>query len=242
VLALYLRHAAPRRVLGVIGALLVIGSLGTGQFSAWIAASIVLIAVAAHERQLARIGFRVLPMVALALLVAWPVVDQRLQGFGGSVGYPTSWHGRIDNLTSFFLPRMAGFQWVLGVRPDPVVPAPETWRDLIYLESGVLWLLWVGGIPLLIAFCWFVRAALHHTHGAARRRSDIIGVVSLAAFGSLCALTFLTLFDAHVQLRGGGDALFILLGLSANRFVPISTRTEPSQDGRPIDRIGGVTR
>ncbi len=242
VLALYLRHAAPRRVLGAIGVLLVIGSLGTGQFSAWIAASIVVIAVAAHEHQLTRIGVRVLPVVAVALLVAWPVVDQRLEGFGGSLGYPTSWHSRIDNLTSFFLPQLAGFNWVLGVRPDPVLPAPETWRNAIYLESGVLWLLWVGGIPLLIAFCWFVRAALRHTHRVARGRSDVIGVVSLAAFGSLCAMAFLTLFDAHVQMRGGGDALFILLGLSANRFVPASTRGEPRQDGDRFDRIGGGIR
>ena len=169
-------------------------------------------------------------------------MDQRLEGFGGSLGYPSSWHSRIDNLTSFFLPQLAGFRWVLGVRPDPVLPAPETWRNAIYLESGVLWLLWVGGIPLLIAFCWFVRAALRHTHRVARGRSDVIGVVSLAAFGSLCAMAFLTLFDAHVQMRGGGDALFILLGLSANRFVPASTRGEPRQDGDRFDRIGGGIR
>jgi hypothetical protein len=242
VLALYLRRAAPRRVLAAIGVVLVIGSLGTGQFSAWIGASIVLIAVAAHEHQLTRLAFRVLPVVAIGLLAAWPVVDRRLEGFGGELGYPQSWHGRIDNLANFFLPRMGDFQWVLGVRPDPVLPAPETWRDVIYLESGVLWLLWVGGIPLLIAFCWFVSAALRHTHSVARARSDVIGVVSVAAFGSLCAMTFLTIFDAHLQLRGGGDALFILLGLSANRFVPASTRTDASQNGGRIDRLEDVSR
>jgi hypothetical protein len=75
----------------------------------------------------------------------------------------------------------------------------------------------------------------------ALRRADVIGVTSLAAFGSLCAMTFLTIFDPHLQLRGGGDVLFILLGLSANRFVPASTRPEARRDGA-IDRLGRVTR
>jgi hypothetical protein len=240
VLALYLRQAAPRRVLGAIAVVLVIGSVGTGQFSAWIGASIVLVAIAAHERQLARMAFRVLPVVVIGLLVAWPVVDRRLEGFGGEAGYPTSWLGRIDNLTSFFLPRLGDFQWVLGVRPDPVLPAPETWRQVIYLESGILWLLWVGGIPLLLAFCWFLGTAFRHTHTLARSRSDVVGVASLAAFGSLCALTLLTIFDPHLQFRGGGDVLFILLALSANRFVTDSGQTDARQDSGPLDRPEGV--
>jgi hypothetical protein len=235
VLAMYLRQAASRLVLGAIGVVLVIGSLGTGQFSAWIGALIVVIAIAAHERQLTRIAFRVLPVVAAGLCVAWPAVERRLEGFGGDLGYPTSWHGRIDNLTSFFLPRLGDLQWVLGVRPDPVLPAPETWRESIYLESGFLWLLWVGGIPLLVAFCWFVRAALRHTQSAARGRNDVIGVVSLAAFGSLCAMTLLTIFDPHIQLRGGADALFVLLALSANQFVPARDPTEARAASESID-------
>ena len=64
---------------------------------------------------------------------------------------PQSWQGRIDNLTNFYMPRLAHFRWVLGIRPDTVLPAPETWRDVIYLESGYLWLFWVGGIPLVLA-------------------------------------------------------------------------------------------
>jgi len=184
------------------------------------------------------VGFRVVPVVLVGLLVAWPAVDRRLEGFGSNVGYPTSWHDRIDNLTSFFLPRMSDFQWVLGVRPDPVLPAPETWREFIYLESGVLWLLWVGGLPLLFAFCWFVYAGLRHTHRVACRRSDVVGIASLAAFGSLCAMALLTLFDAHLQLRGGGDALFILLALSTNRLIPESTRTAASDDAASIGSKG----
>ena len=222
VLGLYLRGATSGRLLAGVGTVLVIGVLGTGQFSAWIAAPIVLLAIAAHERQLARLATRALPALAVGLVVAWPVVGRRLSGFGGDLGYPSSWHGRIDNLTNFYLPELGGFRWILGVRPDPVLPAPETWRDVIYLESGVLWLLWVGGIPMLLAFGWFLYTAFRHTHRVAVSRSDDIGVVSLAAFGSLCAMSVLMTIDMHLTLRGGGDLLFILLGLSANRLVPPS--------------------
>ena len=75
------------------------------------------------------------------------MISTRLAGFGGGGLLPHSWQGRIDNLTHFYLPQLAGFHWVLGVRPDTVLPAPETWRDVIYLESGYLWLFWVGGDP-----------------------------------------------------------------------------------------------
>jgi hypothetical protein len=215
VLALYLRDRAPRRLLSVISVVLVVGSLATGQFSAWIAALIVVLVMAAYERQLVRLAVRLVPVAALALLVAWPIVDQRLAGFGEDAGVPSSWLGRVDNLSHFYLPQLGGFQWVLGVRPNSVIPAPETWRDVIWLESGLLWLLWVGGVPLLIAFLWFLRAAFAHVHAIAGSRSDDLGAVALAAWASLWAMAILTVIDMHLTLRGGGDVLFILLGLSA---------------------------
>ena len=69
-------------------------------------------------------------------------------------GVPISWLTRWDNLSHFYLPALGDFHFLLGVRPDSVLRAPETWRDVIYLESGYLELLWVGGIPLLLGFVW----------------------------------------------------------------------------------------
>jgi hypothetical protein len=236
VLALYLQERAPRRLLSLTGVVLVVGSLATGQFSAWIAASIVVLAVAAHERQLIRLAVRLVPVAALALLVTWPMVDQRLAGFSDDAGVPSSWLGRLDNLSHFYLPQLSDFQWVLGVRPNSVIAAPETWRQVIWLESGLLWLLWVGGVPLLIAFLWFLRVAFPHVHAIARSRSDDLGAVALAAWASLCAMAILTVIDMHLTLRGGGDVLFILLGLSAVTWCAPPTPAVRSR-GSPPQRL-----
>ncbi len=155
----------------------------------------------------------------MALPLAWPVVAGRLSGFDGGDQLQSSWIGRIDNVTNFYLPQLGGFHWVLGVRPNPVLQAPETWRDVIYLESGILWLLWVGGVPLLIAFCWFLFSALRDTHAVARARSDEIGVAALAAWAAFGAMAVLTVIDQHLTLRGGGDLLFVLLGLAMNQHL-----------------------
>jgi hypothetical protein len=161
---------------------------------------------------------RALPVAAVGLVVSWPIVQERLSGFEGELGVPNSWAGRVDNLTQFYLPQLGGFRWLLGVRPDAVLPAPETWREVIYLESGLLWLLWVGGVPLLLAFFWFLRTALRHTRQVAAARDDDVGALALAARASLWAMALLTIIDMHLTLRGGGDLLFLLLGLSAVRW------------------------
>jgi hypothetical protein len=220
----YLRTRGPRRMLGCLIAVIAIGSLGTGQFSAWIAAFIVFLVVISNEGAMRRLFVWFPPLIAFGALVAWPVISTRLSGFGSYWGIPPSWLGRIDNLTNFYIPRLSGFHWVLGVRPDPVLPAPETWRDAIFLESGVLWFFWVGGIPLFIGFLWFARTALRHTGRVHRSRSDDIGIAALAARAALIAMLVLTVIDMHLTMRGGGDLFFVLLGLSANLQVPITPR------------------
>lgn len=230
----YVQRRAPRLLLAGIGAVLILGSLGTGQFSAWIAAVIVVVIVARRERELVSLAVRFAPIVVLAAVVAWPVVGTRLAGFGDGAGVPSSWLGRIDNLTHFYLPRLAGFHWVLGVRPDSVLPAPETWRQIIFLESGYLWFFWVGGLPLFLGFLYFARVAFRHTDRIWRSRRDDVGLAALAAQAALCSILVLSLIDMHLTLRGGGDLFFILLGLSANRQVallpPGAGNPEPSRN------------
>ena len=114
-----------------MGGIIFLGILGTGQFSAWFELIIVVLVVAVNEGQVRQLmkwlaagerrrrGDR----VARRLDPARRLRQQR-QG-----SCPHSWQGRIDNLTNFYVPRLSGFKWVLGVRPDTVLPAPETWRD-----------------------------------------------------------------------------------------------------------------
>ena len=217
---------APRWKLGAITAVLLIGSLGTGQFSAWIGALVVFIVVAASEGQIRKALRWAIPFLAVGALVAGPVVATRLAGFGaGGSALPQSWRGRVDNITNFYIPMLSNFRWVLGVRPDSVLQAPETWRQSIFLESGLLWLFWVGGIPLFVGFCFLVRRIFDTTGPIAKSRSDDVGVAALAVRAGLSGMLILTVIDMHLTLRGGGDLFFILLGLAANLNVPVQEGT-----------------
>jgi hypothetical protein len=233
-----LRGRQPRLLVAAICGVIVLGILGTGQFSAWIAAFIVVVVVARSEGQMARLAAWMVPIGVLGAIVTGPVVAQRLAGFSGPQGLPPSWLGRYDNLHTFFLPMLGNFRWVLGVRPDSVIPAPETWRDVIYLESGYLWFFWVGGIPLFLGFLWFARAAFEQTRIVIDRRHDDISVAAVATRAALWCLMILSIIDMHLTLRGGGDLFFILLGLCANLNVP---EPIPEREPPPRDRaLGGV--
>ena len=236
VLVWLLRRKDHRRVLLTSAGLIFLGILGTGQFSAWIGVLIVVLVIATYEGQMARLAKWLGPIAAVGAVIAWPVISTRLAGFGGG-GLPHSWQGRIDNLTHFYLPRLAGFHWVLGVRPNTVLPAIETWRDVVYLESGYLWLFWVGGVPLVCAFLWFLSRGFRHTKRVARERvDDDIGVAALATRAALWCLLILSLTDPHLTLRGGSDLFFCLLGLSANMNVP-PTASPPEDPVEPLPEL-----
>ena len=79
----------------------------------------------------------------------------------------------------------------------------------------------MGGVPLVVAFLWFLRHGFRHTKRVARERiHDDIGVAALATRAALWCIAILTLIDPHLTLRGGSDLFFCLLGLSANLLVP----------------------
>jgi len=227
VLVWLLRTKEHRGVILAAAGVIFLGILGTGQFSAWIEGFIVVVVVAHHEGQLSRLAKWLGPIAAVGAIIAWPVISTRLAGFGGGA-LPHSWQGRIDNLTHFYLPQLSGFHWVLGIRPDTVLQAPETWRTVIYLESGYLWLFWVGGIPLVAGFLWFLWHGFRHTKRVAKERADDdIGIATMGARAALWCLLIMSLTDPHLTLRGGSDLFFCLLGLSANLIVP---RRDPRPD------------
>jgi len=224
-----------RVILAAAAGMIFLGVLGTGQFSAWIEAFIVVLVVAHQEGQLARLARWVGPAAVVAAVIAWPVISTRLAGFGGG-GLPHSWQGRIDNLTHFYLPQLSGFHWVFGIRPDTVLQAPETWRQVIYLESGYLWLFWVGGIPLVCGFLWLLRQGFRHTKRVIQERDDDIAIAAVGTRATLWCLLIMSLIDPHLTLRGGSDLFFCLLGLSANLNV---ARRAPTPDAglEPLPHI-----
>ncbi|WP_018331144.1 sugar transferase [Actinomycetospora chiangmaiensis] len=220
--AVVLVCAAARGLLGVrerviAAVLLVAGVLATGQVTAWLSAVVAAgFLLAAFPRLRRRAGRALLPGLVLAA-VAVPVVTTRLQDTAAS-GVPISWLTRWDNLTHFYLPALTPPAILLGVRPDSVLPAPETWRDLIYLESGYLELIWIGGLPLLLGFVWFSVAVLRTARDAADGPHGRAALAQ-ALRVSWWTLLVVSVLDAHLTLRGTGDLLFVLLGTVAGASV-----------------------
>ncbi|GAA5155930.1 hypothetical protein GCM10023321_30520 [Pseudonocardia eucalypti] len=203
-----------RRERLVLALLLGTGVFAAGQFSTWIAALVGFALIAWRFPEMRRQATRFAPLGLVALVIGFPAFVGRLEGIGEYGGWvPESWLGRYDNLAHLFIPH---FNWVTiwtGVRVNPVLHAPERWRDLTYLESGILWFVWIGGIPLLLAFLWLsyrvlrtVRPAIRHpgAFGACASSLEIVWLFLLV----------LTLIDPHLQLRGTGDLLFTLLAIT----------------------------
>jgi peptidoglycan biosynthesis protein MviN/MurJ (putative lipid II flippase) len=225
-LGLLMRHHRKEhsRLLAGLAGVCALGALGSGQFSGFIGVVVVSVIVAQRTGAIRQMVKWAVPIGVVSASVIGPVVAQRFSGFTSEFGLPRSWLGRMDNLTNFYLPRLGNFRFLFGVSPDSVLQAPETWREQIFLESGHLWFLWVGGVPMLCVFFWWLHAARNEAALAARS-SDLDR--SIAAEASRVALTLmaaLTLIDMHLTLRGSADLLVVLfaLGSGALRVKPIA--------------------
>lgn len=218
-------------LLPVLGA----GVLAAGQFSTWAAMLTVGIVLLRQYPELVALGRRFLPALLVIAVAGAPAAITRLSEFGGEFGMPRSWLGRWDNLTSFYLPPFDVLHVLLGISPNTVLQAPETWRDAIYLEFGYLQLLWVGGIPLLVAFGWLSWSVLRR---AARLRDDPEprGVAATALYAAWWMVLVLSVIDIHLTLRGAGDLLFLLLaivgGPTNDDPSPYDVRTPPAAAAR----------
>jgi hypothetical protein len=154
-------------------------------------------------------------VAAAASALFWGVIQYRLAGFDRPSGMPQSWEGRWDNLQRFFLPDLlSNFGWLMGVRPVPRVPAPEAWREWVYIESGYVWLLWIGGLPFLIAFFVFVAVSARRLWRVTCERSDAAGAAAVASLSFLVVVVVLMMFDPHLTGRGSADLFYPLLALS----------------------------
>jgi hypothetical protein len=182
----------------------------------------VMVAVIVHRPRLLLLS---LPVGALAAVALWPVISTRLAGFQSVTGLPTSWTGRLDNLQRFFLPSlMSDHNYFLGIRPSARIPVADMATGFVWIESGYIWLLWGGGVLLLLAFVWFVRAAVVASFPVARSRTDAVGVAATGLLVAVSVMTVLMLFDPHLTYRGSGDELFILAALARIPAKPAATR------------------
>ena len=206
-----------RRRATVIGMtiLLVLGIPASGQVSGILGLVVGVAAISLLTRRFTRVGMLLLGVTPIAWLVFQPVVARRLGDIDPVTGLPYSWVARLRNLRTHFWPELfSNFNFVLGVRPSARVRVNQAWRDYLWIESGHTWLLWTGGIPLFLAFWWFLVVSLRKTARVARARADAIGIAAMASFSGLCVVAVLMTLDPHLTLRGTADLLFSLLALA----------------------------
>lgn len=204
-----------RPLLLVAAPALVLGLLASGTASGLIALLVGCLAVGAVTRSTGRVVLAGAAVGLPALALLRPVLQARLDARDAATGLPSGWEGRIENLQTYFLPPLQqSWNWLVGVRPAARVPAPEAWRDYVFIESGYVWLLWVGGLPLLVAFVFWSWRAARWCWGLSRHRQDALGVAATAGFVAVVTTFFLQALDPHLTLRGSADLTFMLLGLA----------------------------
>lgn len=204
-----------RRVLIGLATLYLLSAIAAGQFSGFVGIVVAALALGyafGETRRVLRYGF---PAALVGGLVLWPVISERLAGFRTGDGLPQSWTGRLDNLTRFILPEFGnGWNVVFGVRPAARVAAPETWRDWVFIESGYVWLLWSGGISLLLAFCYFAVVCIRSLRETMADHTLEVRSIATGAFVGLWVIVVLTVFDPHLTMRGVADLMFPLLAMA----------------------------
>ncbi|HET6731207.1 hypothetical protein [Mycobacterium sp.] len=201
------------------GLVLVAGVLAVGQVSIWLAALLIGALIVRRLPSAKGSALRLAPILGIALLVGAPALFRRIGSFFGDGFPPQGWRVRWDNVAHHYLPELLeNGQLLVGVSPNWVLVSPDTWREFVYLESGYLQFLWVGGVPLLLGFVVLSRAVLSFA-GQLGKRSDGVGACASALVIVWWMVVFLLVFDAHLFMRGPGDLIFALLGVVASRAV-----------------------
>ncbi len=245
-LAFWRMRVGPRWLTGVGAVLFGLACFASGQFSAALALTVVAVSFGWLVGRLWRALAVAVPAMVAAGLVLWPVVQARLAATDES-GLPSSWEARRFNLANYFWSELfRDGNWILGVRPAGRLPSYEPWREWVYIESGHTWLLWTGGIPMVLAFAWFTWGSYRASLGLAERdgsgqvgdrsRRDRfrigLGLGTAVAFSVMFVLMTL---DVHLTLRGAADMLFPLLALVSVPAVWAGRdRYQRAVVGRPV--------
>lgn len=217
-----------RWLLGGLAVIFAFGVVAAAEFSTLIGMVVAVIVIIVLTRS-SRIIAYAIPIAAVGAVLLWPVIAIRLNGFQSASGLPISWLTRLHNLETYFLPTLSsGYNWILGVQPSARVIAENQQFGYVWIESGYIWLLWGGGLPLLASYLAFAGACIRKGW-AFSRRADVAGVAGTALAAVMCSEVFLMLFDPHVTYRGAGDLLFMLLALV--RRLP--SRTPPKYTAGP---------
>jgi murein biosynthesis integral membrane protein MurJ len=247
VAGLWTRYRRHRPLLAAAAGLLVMGALAAGEFSSAIGLVVGVVCVAIAIRN-PRLLWAFAPAALIGGYALRPVIARRLSGFQSASGLPVSWTGRLQNLQTYFWPKLfSNWNFLFGVEPSARIPVASQATGYVWIESGYTWLLWAGGIPLLASFVFLVYAAARRGLLAARGPSPARSVAGTALFAAIIVITVLMIFDPHLTYRGSGDAFFCLLALAAAgkgtplpRGVPVTRhlRVAPAQGVSLVARPG----
>jgi peptidoglycan biosynthesis protein MviN/MurJ (putative lipid II flippase) len=228
--AMIMRGRPHRKWLVGLAVTCALGVVAGAEFSTFIGLIIALCVVVVLTKS-GRILAYAIPVALIGGVALWPVIQTRLVGFHSASGLPVSWVTRLNNLRTYFWPTLfSDNNWILGVRPEARVAAPNQEYGYVWIESGYTWLLWGGGIPLLASYLAFAGASIRKGWAYARR-PDAAGIAGTAIAAMMVAQLVLMLFDPHLTYRGAGDMLFLILALV--RALP-SHRRPGGRSHRPV--------
>jgi hypothetical protein len=94
------------------------------------------------------------------------------------------------------------------------VPNPHRANGYVWIESGYTWLLWGGGMPLLVSFVLFACVAVAWSRRVALHDTGPAGAAATAVFVGVIVMVVLMVFDPHLTYRGAADSMFGLLALT----------------------------
>jgi hypothetical protein len=210
---LWVRYRRHPVTLAIVAGLCMFGVLAAGEFSSAIGLVLGVIASTLVMGRLRYLRFFPVALVAAGFLLQ-PVIATRLQGFQSTSGIPVSWAGRLRNLHNYFWPHLfSGDNWLFGVRPAARVPVSSQATGYVWIESGYTWLLWGGGIPLVLAFGYFVWVVGKRSWWTAHSAPAPAAIAGGAVFTAVVVITVLMTFDPHLTYRGSADCLFALMAL-----------------------------
>ena len=230
--------ATGNRLLLAAAAVLAVGALGSGQAGTVLALGVIILVVAYRHGRLGQLMAWSIPLSIMAMIGLWPIVAARLADVDQGSGLPQSWIIRWNNVSELYLPSLADGGWLLGVNPNAIQLPPDVWRDVIYLESGYLWLLWVGGVPLLLAALFFLATAwsdlgtanAYDNPPATPSDGQTMMGIRVGAQAAVAMVATLSVLDPHLTLRAGADTLFVLIAAGvALRPIAVPNATAPAR-------------
>lgn len=237
-IAMLLGGERPQFLIGGAALCCTAGVVGSGQIGPLMSFVAGVVALAIITRSTSRLMLWSLPALMVLSVIALPLAQRRISGFDGyavrsvdreaiantdnelqgealfEINPGSSWDVRRYNLEMFFIPEFDDNTNVLwGVSPQARVASPREGEEWIWIESGHLWLLWTGGIPLTIA--WFAMGGVGLA--TARRRMltepGPVGIIAAATFAAIVTINVAQIPDPHMTLRGTADIFYPMLAL-----------------------------